>query len=424
MLRSRSHLIVAVCLLGVVLGCFALLREFLKASSTPSTTAQTLHSTWLEQHGKRAPTKWGMHLLLDDGEIQWPTEVWNDHLAYTRLLVGEGGYVLQLVKLGDLDVAKWQYFIDRSLAHGLKPMIRLASRAAPEFERWTAPPKDPNGVTYHNVAQEFAQFIGSLSYPGVLYVTVGNEPNRGDEWGGSPNPGEYARFLLHVSNALHAVGRGRVVVLNGALDQYAPHTHGVAINGFEAIDAHAFLDAMHAEVPAVWGGIDVWASHSYPLGPFQEPPSRSEYRIDDVYKDEPLRTPPVPGLTNRGINSYRSELFHLRQLGVDHFDRVLITESGWRHRDTQGPSRDNAGATISSRDAATNLLGAFYGDGSWDRLSVSSWTPWMWDPDVQGVVLFALGGAPAKWGHTNYLDIGDRGQVLGLKPGFAELPRP
>jgi hypothetical protein len=364
-----------------------------------------------------------MHLLLDDGELQWPMGVWDEHLRYTRLLVGEGGYVLQLARLGDLDVAKWQHYIDRSIAHGLKPMIRLASYSSPEFERWTSPPKDNNGRTYHDVAQRFARFIGALSYPGVLYVTVGNEPNRGDEWGGSPNPAEYAQFLLDVSDALHAVGRGKVLVLNGALDQYAPHTHGVAINGFEAIEAHAFLDAMHAAVPAVWDGIDIWASHAYPMGPFREPPSRSEYRIDDVYTDEPLRAPPVPGLANRGINSYRSELFHLGSLGVTRFEKVFITESGWRHRDTQTPSRDSAGATISADVAAANLIGAFYGDGAWDRYSANSWTPWMWDPDVQGVVLFALGGAPHKWGHTNYLDIGDRGQVLGLKPGFANLTR-
>jgi hypothetical protein len=159
------------------------------------------------------------------------------------------------------------------------------------------------------------------------------------------------------------------------------------------------------------------------MGPFQEPPSRSEYRIDDVYTDEPMRVPPSPGLANRGINSYRSELFHLQKLGVTHFEKVFITESGWRHRDTQAPSRDTVGATIPASEAAFNLIGAFYGDAAWDRFAPNSWTPWMWDPDVQGVVLFALAGAPHKWGHTNYLDLGEGGQVLGLKPGFGELPK-
>jgi hypothetical protein len=408
----------------VALVCLAVLLAYIRSESVRTATPiQTLHSDWLREHGQSEPTKWGMHLLLDDGEIQWPTEVWDDHLAYTRMLVGEGGYVLQLVRLNDLDVAKWQYFVDLAIAHGLKPMIRLATYSDPHYERWVEPPIDENGRTYRDVAQQFARFIGALSYPGVLYVTVGNEPNRGDEWGGSPNPAEYAQFLLDVSEALHAAGRGKVLVLNGALDQYAPHTHGVSINGFEAMEAHTFLDAMHESVPSVWDAIDIWASHSYPLGPFQEPPSHSEWRVDDVYTDEPVRAPPVPGLANRGINSYRSELYHLRQLGVTHFEKVFITESGWRHRDTQLPSRDSAGATISSDEAASNLIGAFYGDGPWNRYAPNSWTPWMWDPDVQGVVQFALGGAPWKWGHTNYLDIGDQGKVLGLKPGFGGLAK-
>ena len=83
---------------------------------------------------------------------------------------------------------------------------------------------------------------------------------------------------------------------------------------------------------------------------------------------------------------------------MNHFEKVLVTESGWRHRDVQLPSRDNAGATISSTDTAQNLVAAFYGGAGWDQYMSSIWMPWMWDSDVQGVVLFALGGAPHKWG--------------------------
>jgi hypothetical protein len=423
MLRLRSRLIFTVCLMALLLGSLILVRDRLKPASPSPTTVQTLHAAWLAQHGRHTPTKWGMHLLLDDGEIQWPVEVWNDHLAYARELVGDGGYVLQLVRLGDLDTAKWQHYIDASLANGLKPMLRLASYSDPANERWMAPPKDANGVTYHDVAQEFARFIGSLTCPGVLYVTVGNEPNRGDEWGGSPNPAEYARYLHDVSAALRASNPGGVLVLNGALDQYAPHTHGVAINGFESIEAHAFLDAMNDALPEVWDAIDIWASHAYPLGPFQQPPNLAEFRVDDVYTDEPRRAPPVLGLANRGINSYRSELFHLHELGVNRFEKVIVTESGWRHRDSQGPSRDDTGATISAAEAASNLVTAFYGDKTWDPFSTDPWTPWMWDDTVQGVVLFAMDGAPYKWGHTNMVDLDEQGRILSLKPGFEEITR-
>ncbi|MFN0071307.1 MAG: hypothetical protein ACKVVP_07430 [Chloroflexota bacterium] len=74
--------------------------------------------------------------------------------------------------------------------------------------------------------------------------------------------------------------------------------------------------------------IDIWAAHSSPLGPFEQPPHRAELRVDDVYTDEPQREPPVPGLYNCGINSYRSEMYHLRRLGLSHFEKVFITESG------------------------------------------------------------------------------------------------
>src|SRR3954452_14682340 len=206
MTRSRGRLTISACVLALVIGGLIVQRNRLRPQDPPTSTAQARLADSLRERGFQAPTKWGMHLLLDDGEIQWPTEVWDDHLAYARRLVGEGGYVLQLVRLSDLDAEKWQIYIDRAIAHGLKPMIRLASNSDPRNERWAAPPKDANGETYHAVAQEFARFVSSLSYPGVLYVTVGNEPNRGDEWGGTPKPAEYAQFLLNVSSALHASG--------------------------------------------------------------------------------------------------------------------------------------------------------------------------------------------------------------------------
>src|SRR5215217_4687712 len=111
MARPRSRLIIAACLLSAVVVSLWLQRNRVHISSPPPTAAQAMHTTWQEHYGKDAPTKWGMHLLLDDGEIQWSTAVWDDHLAYARRLVGEGGYVLELVRLGDLDAEKWQIYI-------------------------------------------------------------------------------------------------------------------------------------------------------------------------------------------------------------------------------------------------------------------------------------------------------------------------
>jgi hypothetical protein len=250
---------------------------------------------------------------------------------------------------------------------------------------------------------------------------VGNEPNRGDEWGGRPNPAEYAQYLLDVSSALHAAAPRQVLVLNAGLDQYAPHTRGEVLNGLEFYDSAAFLDGMQAANPRVWEAIDIWASHAYPLGPFAQHPGARDFQIDDLASGGPeTRTPPWPGLYNRGVNSYRWELYKLSSYGVTRQFKVFITETGWRHTNNQTRSRDRVGAVIGGEQAAAYILLSFNGDGL-SAPHEHSWTPWTADADVGAAVLFALAGEPSRWGHTNLLELGHKGDVLGLKPQFAAL---
>jgi hypothetical protein len=103
---------------------------------------------------------------------------------------------------------------------------------------------------------------------------------------------------------------------------------------------------------------------------------------------------------------------------VAHIEKVIVTETGWRHRDSQTPSIDTAGATIPAHQAAEYIVAGFIGDRAWSALAPSSWTPWAWDSDVQAVILFALAGHPMRWGHTNMLDVDQSGRVLQVKPGF------
>jgi hypothetical protein len=53
---------------------------------TPQPAATRLH-----------PNKLGIHMLLDDGRNVWPLAIWAQHLGYARDLVGEWGYVTELV---------------------------------------------------------------------------------------------------------------------------------------------------------------------------------------------------------------------------------------------------------------------------------------------------------------------------------------
>ncbi|HEX5416449.1 MAG TPA: hypothetical protein VFZ25_12340, partial [Chloroflexota bacterium] len=170
------------------------------------------------------PTKYGVHLLLDDGHGLWQTDVWADHVHAARELVGEGGYVVEVVQLGQLDVSRWQYFLDLCARERLIPILRLATTYDRDALLWPAPPANLVDGGYHEVAGVFRDFLARLRWPWpTKYAIVANEPNRGDEWGNAPNPAAYADYLIAMSAALRSVG---VTVLGPALDLYCPNSNG------------------------------------------------------------------------------------------------------------------------------------------------------------------------------------------------------
>ncbi|HSJ55321.1 MAG TPA: hypothetical protein VLC52_16385, partial [Anaerolineae bacterium] len=363
--------------------------------------------------------KRGIHLLLDDGRNHWPPEVWPQHLQAARRIVGEGGYVVQLIRLDDLDVSRWQQFLDLCARERLVPIIRLAGEYDHDQKWWIAPPRDADGQGYQEVAARYRDFLARLRWPAEpRYAVVYNEPNRGDEWSNAPSPAEYARFLYDVGRALDGIG---ITVLGPALDLYAPHSNGQLIAGHRYVDAETFLDEMVAAQPRVFDVVDVWASHAYPLDPFRLDPSRQVFQIDYANgASNPRHLEPPDGLYNRGVNSYRWELWKLEQLIGPRARElpVMITESGWRHAPTQDPqARDSVHAEVSFETMAAHLDLAFYGNGGrYPELPETGWTPWQEDPRVLGVVLFALGGYPPDWGHTNWAVLDEGGQIIDLYP--------
>lgn len=120
--------------LAVWLGLLVLLGGCRSSPTTPASTpapspdlpappAATLTPT-----GTPAPpAKFGLHLLLDDGRHAWPPALWRDHLAAARALVGDWGYVTELVRLDDLDPQRWQAFMDLCTELHLTPLLRLAT---------------------------------------------------------------------------------------------------------------------------------------------------------------------------------------------------------------------------------------------------------------------------------------------------------
>lgn len=368
-------------------------------------------------------SKYGLHLLLDDGRYQWPREQWPEHIQHAAQIAGEGGYLVQLVRIDDLDPAKWQHFMDLCTQYDLTPIIRLATTLDLDNRWWVAPPADANG-RYRQAARQYTNFLTALDWPsGPHYVIVGNEPNHGNEWSGQPDPAAYARFLVDVAVALHTADPA-ARLLNAPLDAYSPHTnHQPFIDGMAYIDAESFMDGMIAAEPDVFHHLDAWASHPYPMGPFSEPPWVQQYGLDYINgAANPNHVEPPPGIYNRGINGYEWELFKLATYGIED-PPVFITETGWRHAETRDPdSPDNGRPLPDAAQMATYIDLALHGNnGRYSGYPQQGWTPWLDDPRVIAVVFFALDGMPSIWGHTNWLQIDQTGNILGTYLSLGDI---
>ncbi|MBN1921851.1 MAG: hypothetical protein JW892_11435 [Anaerolineae bacterium] len=362
------------------------------------------------------PNKRGVHLLLDDGRNVWPVALWTQHLQHARRAVGPWGYVTELIRGDDLDVLRWQQFFNLCSEYELSPILRLATTYDTENQWWRKPAPDADN-SYHSVASHYAAFVRDLVWPTAEhYVIIGNEPNHGNEWGGRPDPAAYARFMVDVATAIHAVDP-QARILNAGLDPYAPHTGSYPfIDGMYYMDAETFMDEMKAAVPDAFSHLDVWCSHAYPLGPFTEPPWRQIYGRDLINDAvNPLHREPPSGIYNRGINGYEWELFKLATYGVTSLP-IMITETGWRHAETVDPLAVDGGPGLP--DAATVAryfdLSMYGNRGGYPDLPATGWTPWQEDPHVIAVTPFALNGLPREWGHTNWLALSAAGQILSV----------
>lgn len=362
-----------------------------------------------------AINKRGVHLLLDDGNVKFSEDVWEQHIVWAARLSGPGGYAVQLVRSNDLQPDSWQHMIDLLDREALIPIIRLATYKSEDGQWWVAPPPDPDGLSYKSEADRYRRFFDAIDWPTeTVLVTVANETNRPDEWSGAPDPAAYARFLRDVAEALRRVTSVKVLILNGALDAYAP---SASFGNTFAIDSERYMEGMVAEVPDIFEQLDGWASHAYPLGPFGEHPGRQVFKIDDVRPNATPRRQPPPGIANRGVNGYAWELWKLQQLGVTRELPVYVTESGWRHVSSQVPdSRDKEFATVEDGRFTDLVSLSFDGPSSGQA---EGWTPWNKDPRVRAVALFALAGRTDHWGHTNLLLVDQTGRVQGAYP-FAE----
>jgi hypothetical protein len=207
---------------------------------------------------------------------------------------GEWGYVTIPIQAGDKDIMKWQAFMNDCTRLKLIPIIRLATEGDYfNTKVWRKPGE--------NDILDFANFLSSLSWPTKnRYIIVFNEVNRGDEWGGTPAPDEYAR-LLEFTVSTFKSRSADFFIISGGLDNAAPNKAGVFMNQY------TYMDAMNKTIPGIFTKVDGLASHSYPNPGFSQPFSV---------------------LTQMSISSFQYERSLAQSFGGKHLP-IFITETGW-----------------------------------------------------------------------------------------------
>ncbi len=274
---------------------------------------------------------------------------------------GDWGYVTVIMKSGDRNLDKWQNFFDYLRLHHLIPLVRLATE--PDGDRW----KVPDG----SEAQAWADFLDKLIWPVKnRYVIIYNEPNYGQEWGGSADAAAYAKTLDQTITALKNKSPD-FFVLNAGLDASSPQKPP----DFE--DEVQFLTQMNNAVPGIFNKLDGWASHSYPNPGFVGSPDAS----------------------GRGtVRTFEWELSVLRNLGVNKTLPVFITETGWKH--AEGQTYDNS---LPTADQAAGYL---------EEALRTAWN----DPRIAAVTPFVLNYQEPPFDHFSFKRITGEGQsekILG-----------
>jgi hypothetical protein len=237
----------------------------------------------------------------------------------------------------------------------LIPVVRIAGEINPKGSG-SRPKADPDG-SFKGLAAAVKRVFSQLPLKkGVpLYVEIFNETNLEYEWADTPDPVEYGRCLVEVSNALRSIGDKRIRVLNGALSPGGNYNNV------------SYIDRMFTEVPESLWAFDVWASHPYPSN---YPP---EYNIHDGTAINKMMT----------IDSYLTELDVIKKHGRDNV-KVILTETGYeleKHEFKQFPIVDEDNIGDYTRRAFTDYwskwpeiiavcpfeMWAYANGGSWAR---------------------------------------------------------
>lgn len=232
--------------------------------------------------------KFGIH-ILEPSDLEKAAELVNSN-------GGDWGYITVVIREDDMNLGKWQGFMDTCREKHLIPLVRIATHLEGSF--WTIPKTEDS--------EKWANFLGNLNWPTKnQYLIVFNEPNHDKEWGGKANPKEYAKILAAFIQRLKTKDPN-FKVFNAGFDLAAG-------NSSTTLEASRFWQEMNWEVPGIFNELDGWASHSYP---------------NHGYLGRPWDT----GRTS--IRGYEWELWFLKnRFGVKKDLPVFISETGWPAED-------------------------------------------------------------------------------------------
>jgi hypothetical protein len=244
--------------------------------------------------------KFGIHILFPE-EISQAADLVNSS-------GGEWGYVTIPIRASEKDIEKWQTFMDECRKLHLIPIIRIATEGDYFIEgSWEKPNK------YYII--DFANFLNSLNWPTEnRYVIIFNEQNRGDEWGGTPDPESYADILNH-SVYVFKARSDKFFIIFGGLDNAAPDQSG------EYISQLNYIRQVESAFPGVLSRIDGISVHSYPNPGFSSPPTYrgqngiySHYYVEELVTSLTGKKLPIfiteTGWTNSTINEYTQATYY------------------------------------------------------------------------------------------------------------------
>lgn len=246
----------------------------------------TTPSYAIEDPFSKPNNKIGIHILFTT-ELQDAANLINTN-------GGDWGYVTIPIQSTDRDLKKWQEFMYLCKKHHVIPLIRLSTTNDPDNTAiWKKP--ELNDII------ESANFLNQLDWPTKnRYVIIYNEVNRGDEWGGTVDPAEYANILSFAVTVFKSKNPDYFIISSG-MDNAAP------AQGTKYMNHYDYMRQMHEAVPAIFNQVDGLASHSYPNPGFSQAPNVNSLK---------------------GIASFKHERDLARELTGKNLP-IFITETGW-----------------------------------------------------------------------------------------------